>query len=169
MLTAWLCACYKFNIIIIIIVCSPAKHITRLQRVQNAAARIVPQKSAYLSSVDTLRELHWLPIQWRIKFKLASLTFKATHNEVPPISPVFLFLIVHPVFSGHLFLPTSCRSLALTLFSVLAPFMPLYQRFGILFLTLSVHPIQLTLSAATWKHSISKLLLIPQRLGFTCD
>jgi len=25
-----------------------------------------------------------LPIQWRIKFKLASLTFKATHNEVPP-------------------------------------------------------------------------------------
>ena len=63
---------------------SPAKNITRLQRVQNAAARIVAQKPSYLSSVDILRELHWLPIQWRIKFKLASLTFKATHNEVPP-------------------------------------------------------------------------------------
>ena len=63
---------------------SPAKYITRLQRVQNAAARIVAQKSSYLSSVDTLRELHWLPIQWHIKFKLASLTFKTTHSEVPP-------------------------------------------------------------------------------------
>ena len=46
--------------------------------------------------------------------------------------------------------------------------------FGIPFLTLSNHPIHLTLSGATWKHTISKLLLIPpsgkpQRLGFTCD
>ena len=57
---------------------SPAENITRLQRVQNAAARIVAQKSSYLSSVDTLRELHWLPVQWCIKFKLATLTFKAT-------------------------------------------------------------------------------------------
>ena len=63
---------------------SPAKNITRLQRVQNAAARILAQKPSYLFSFDTLWELHWLPIQWRIKFKLASLTFKATHNEVPP-------------------------------------------------------------------------------------
>ena len=39
---------------------SPAKNISRLQRVQNAAARIVAQKSSYLSSVDTIRELHWL-------------------------------------------------------------------------------------------------------------
>ena len=38
------------------------KYITRLQRVQNAAAKIVAQKSSYLSSVDILRELHWLPI-----------------------------------------------------------------------------------------------------------
>ena len=60
---------------------SPAEYIIRLQSVHNAAARIVAEKSSYLSSVDTLRELHWLAIQWRIKFKLASLTFKATHNE----------------------------------------------------------------------------------------
>jgi len=41
---------------------SPAKNISRLQRVQNAAARIVAQKPSYLSSADTLREIHWLPI-----------------------------------------------------------------------------------------------------------
>ena len=54
------------------------------QRVQNTAARIVAQKLPYLSSVDTLRELYWMSVQWRIKFRLASLTFKATHDEVPP-------------------------------------------------------------------------------------
>ena len=52
------------------------------------------------------------------------------------------------VFSGHLFLLTSCRSLALTLFSVLAFSVQLHQPFGIPFLTLSVHPIHLTLSGA---------------------
>ena len=61
------------------------------------------------------------------------------------ISLVFLLLTVHPVFSGHLFLLTSCRSLALTLYSVLAPSMQLHQRFGIPFLTLSVHPTHSTL------------------------
>ena len=90
------------------------------------------------------------------------------------ISLIFLFLTVHRVFSGHLFLLTSCRSLALTLLSVLAPSAQLHQRFRIPFRTLSVHPIHLTLSGATWKHTISKLLLIrpsrkPQRLWFTCD
>ena len=35
------------------------------------------------------------------------------------------------------------------------------QRFGIPFLTLSVHSIHLTLSGITRKHTISKLLLIP--------
>ena len=64
------------------------------------------------------------------------------------ISLVFLFLTVHHVFSGHLFHLTSCRSLALTLLSVLAPSAQLHQRFGIPFLTLSVHPVHLTLSGA---------------------
>ena len=35
-------------------------------------------------SVFGRQELHWLPIQRCIKFKLASLTFKATHNKFPP-------------------------------------------------------------------------------------
>ena len=65
------------------------------------------------------------------------------------ISLVFLFLTVHPVLQVIFFLLTSCRSLALTLFSVLAPSVQLQQRFGIPFLTLSVHPIHLTLSGAT--------------------
>ena len=152
----------------------PAKYITRLQRVQNAAARTVAQKSSYLSSVNTLRELHWLPIQWCIKFKLASLTFKATHNDVPPYLSRLLTPYRPSRVLGSSFLLTSCRFLTLTSFSLLAHFVQQQQPFGFPFLTLSAHPIHLTLSGATWKHTISKLLSIPpngkpQCLWFTCD
>jgi len=33
-----------------------------------------------LSSSELLKQLHWLPIEWRIRFKLATLTFKAFHT-----------------------------------------------------------------------------------------
>ena len=53
------------------------KHIFRLQRVQHALARVVMQQ-VYCSSSSTevLKQLHWLPIKWRIKFKLATSTYK---------------------------------------------------------------------------------------------
>jgi len=31
-----------------------------------------------------LKQLHWLPIEWRMRFKLATLTFKALHTGSPP-------------------------------------------------------------------------------------
>ena len=52
----------------------PQKHISRLQRVQHALVRVVMQQ-AYRSSSSTelLKQLHWLPIEWRIRFSLISL------------------------------------------------------------------------------------------------
>ena len=99
--------------------------------------------------------------QWHIKFKLASLTFKATHNEVPPYLARLLTPYRPSRVLSHLFLLTSSKFLALTLLSVLVPSVQLHQRFGISFITLSVHPIYLTLSGTTLTHTISKLLLIP--------
>jgi len=58
------------------------------------------QKPPYLNSVNTLHELHWLPVQWHIKFKLASLTFKVMHMVLHFTSHVFLFLTVLLVFSS---------------------------------------------------------------------
>jgi len=58
-------------------------YIARLQRAQHALARVVTQQSSRscsLTSTDLLRQLHWLPIEWRTKFKLASLTYKALHT-----------------------------------------------------------------------------------------
>ena len=43
---------------------SPFKHITCLQRVQHALARIVLQQRARASSSALLEQLHWLPIEW---------------------------------------------------------------------------------------------------------
>jgi len=54
----------------------PQKHIAHLQWAQNALTRAVVQpKSCALplsSSSQLLKQLHWLPIDWRIRFKLYS-------------------------------------------------------------------------------------------------
>ena len=56
----------------------PQKHAARLQRVQQAFARVVMQQSSVspLTSTELLKQLHWLPIEWGIRFKLACLVHK---------------------------------------------------------------------------------------------
>jgi len=57
----------------------PQKHISRLQRVQHALARVVMQQGYRFSlSTELLKQLHWLPVEWRIRFKLATSTYKAS-------------------------------------------------------------------------------------------
>ncbi len=51
-------------------------NLNKLQKIQNAAARIVTQSSRFSHSAPLLAELHWLPIKARINFKLATLTYK---------------------------------------------------------------------------------------------
>ena len=48
----------------------------KLQRVQNAAARIITGTRKYDHITPVLRELHWLPVKERIDFKILLLTFK---------------------------------------------------------------------------------------------
>jgi len=64
-----------------------SKHINPLQRVQNALARVVTYQRPYtcpLSSTALLQNLHWLPIEWRVHFKQATLAHKALHIGQPP-------------------------------------------------------------------------------------
>ena len=60
----------------------PKCSIDQLQRVQNIAAKIVLGKGRYDSSTRCLAELHWLPIQQRIEFKI-TLVHKSPHGLVP--------------------------------------------------------------------------------------
>ena len=68
--------------------CVPIKEIPEyaikiLQRVQNLAARVVTRSSKYSSITPALKKLHWLPVKYRIIFKVVLLTFKALHGMAP--------------------------------------------------------------------------------------
>ncbi|KAI2648195.1 putative RNA-directed DNA polymerase from transposon BS [Labeo rohita] len=57
--------------------------ISRLQMVQNAAARLLTgvRKHEHITSV--LRSLHWLPVRFRIDFKVLMLVFKCLNGLAP--------------------------------------------------------------------------------------
>ena len=59
----------------------PAYQLNKLQRVQNAAARLVYCESKYCHISPLLRCLHWLPVKYRIDFKILLITFKAIHGQ----------------------------------------------------------------------------------------
>ena len=48
--------------------------IKRFQRVQNFVARIVKMKRCRVGALKTLKELHWLPISYRIDYEIAVMT-----------------------------------------------------------------------------------------------
>jgi hypothetical protein len=58
-------------------------NIDKLQRVQNTLARVVKQRSKHDHITPLLSELHWLPIEARIRYKIAVLTFKAVSTSKP--------------------------------------------------------------------------------------
>ena len=51
--------------------------IAKLQRLQNSAARIVSRTGKYEHITPVLIKLHWLPIKFRIQFKVLLLVYKA--------------------------------------------------------------------------------------------
>jgi hypothetical protein len=61
----------------------PAVEIDKLQRVQNAAARLVVGGKKYDHVTPILKQLHWLPIRARIYFKILLITYKALNNQAP--------------------------------------------------------------------------------------
>jgi len=62
----------------------PKSRIVKLQRVQNAAARLAMNISKYSHVTQALQDLHWLPVCTRIHFKILLLVFKAIHGLAPP-------------------------------------------------------------------------------------
>ena len=66
-----------------ILVGLPKVSIDQLQRVQNIPTKIVLGRSKYKSSSKCIEELHWLPIQCRINFKVVTLVFTCIHGLAP--------------------------------------------------------------------------------------
>ena len=70
----------------------PLSTLYQLQRVQNAAARLVFELRLRDHVTPALIQLHWLPIRWRIQYKLCVLMY-AVHNGQ---CPAYLSDIVLP-------------------------------------------------------------------------
>jgi hypothetical protein len=69
---------------------SPQYVIDRLQSVQNAAARLITGSKKHDHITPVLRELHWLTVRQRIKFKVLLIMFKVCHGLAPDyISDLF--------------------------------------------------------------------------------
>ena len=74
----------------------PQYEISRLQRVQNALARTISKSSRLCPSLPLLKKLHWLPVIFRIKYKICSLVFKSHFLQSPP----YLSELLQP-FESH--------------------------------------------------------------------
>ena len=66
-----------------------------LQKLQNFAAKVVLGKTLRDHASPCLSELHWLPVQYRIDFKIALLTFKCI-NGLAPSYLTDLIELYHP-------------------------------------------------------------------------
>ena len=61
----------------------PKTILNKLQNVQNTAARVVTKTSRYCHIAPILKELHWLPVQYRVQYKILTHTYKALHDQAP--------------------------------------------------------------------------------------
>ena len=61
----------------------PSHLISKLQSVQNAAARLLTYTHKYDHISPVLINLHWLPVADRIKFKILLITYKSLYNLAP--------------------------------------------------------------------------------------
>jgi len=61
--------------------CLPQSTLAPLQRVQNAAARLVFELGAREHVTLSLLQLYWLPVRWRIQYKLCCLMHPVSHGN----------------------------------------------------------------------------------------
>ena len=57
----------------------PKSSISKLQRIQYMCACLVLRRNMQESATQCLKDQHWLPIKYRIEFKILTLTFKCYH------------------------------------------------------------------------------------------
>ena len=61
----------------------PNSLLHKLQIVQNCAARIISCSHKCEHITPVLRSLHWLPVKFRVIFKMLMVTFKCLHVQLP--------------------------------------------------------------------------------------
>ena len=82
----------------------PDNSLYRLQKIQNTAARILAHLPRFSHISATLFDLHWLPIRYRITFKIGILTNQAYHRTAPSYLYIIGYYYYSP-FSDRVGLP----------------------------------------------------------------
>ncbi len=72
-------------------VCLDQSSLQCLQLVQNAAARLLTGTKMYEHITPVLASLHWLPVRFRIEFKMLLIVFKILHG----LAPAYLSELLH--------------------------------------------------------------------------
>ena len=91
----------------------PKYSINRLQKIQNSVARIVTRTSHSSRITPFLKSLHWLPVQYRINFKLCCITHRALSLK----EPHYLNSLVINRLNSHFLRSSSFNPLTLPFFN----------------------------------------------------
>ena len=67
----------------------------RLQLVQNSLCRFVTHSLKFSYITPQLKKLHWLPVRYRVQFKIGLITYKILNQG----QPVYLRELIHPYTS----------------------------------------------------------------------
>jgi len=104
------------------------KNVNRPQCVQNTLARVDASHALPRGthSFDILQDLHWLPIDQRIEFKLATLTYNILNSSQPAylrsvLNCHTLTRSLHSANTNLLSVPRVCTTFASRGFSIAAP------------------------------------------------
>uniref|UniRef100_A0A3Q3KA17 Reverse transcriptase domain-containing protein n=1 Tax=Monopterus albus TaxID=43700 RepID=A0A3Q3KA17_MONAL len=93
----------------------PNNSLKSLQLIQNAAARVLTGTSKRDHISPILASLHWLPVKFRIEFKILLLTYKALNDKAPSylkdlVEPYHPNRALHSQSAGLLVVPRVHRS-----------------------------------------------------------
>jgi hypothetical protein len=61
----------------------PKVLVNKLQHVQHVSARVITKTPRHQHITPVLKELHWLPMERRIEFKILMHTFRSIHRDAP--------------------------------------------------------------------------------------
>ena len=73
-----------------------SKDILKLQCIQNCLARVVTRSPQFSHSSPLLKSLHWLPVQFRIIFKLCTIVYQTLSSGEPSYLIYILSLAPNP-------------------------------------------------------------------------
>ena len=144
----------------------PAKLVKQLQLTQNRAARILSLTSKFAHITPVMRDLHWLPVDKRIEFKVLLLCYKCVNGLAPPYLSDLLSKYVptrslRSADKDLLVVPSSCR----LKHSVIEHSPRQHRAFGTSCLAKLDNQSQLISSRSGSKHIFSKKHMSDKRLG----